>query len=166
MIECFSMASFIPSFDVNSCEFLNIRAMLQWRPCPHCDRHHALKAHGFLRAADSSIRGIRLYCSNRYSNQGCGRTFPVYFEKHIPHASLTCQQVSSLIESYQEITQDKAVELIGRIAHGICSKSTAYRWIKKFRLSQSILRSLTYLLTEPDKAQAGSVISNTWAAPP
>ena len=156
------MASFIPGFDVNSLSFLNLRALLQTRPCPHCDKHHALKAHGFLRATDSTIRGIRLDCANRYSNQGCGRTFPVYFEKHIPHASLTCQQVSRLIGSYQETTPDKGIELIGRIAHGICSQSTAYRWIKKFRLNQSTLRSQAYLLTEPEKVEAGSVLSNTW----
>ena len=156
------MASFIPSLDVNSCEFLNLRAMLQWRPCPHCDKHQALKAHGFLRSTDSSIRGIRLYCSNRYSNQGCGRTFPIYFEKHIPNASLTNQQISKLIESYQETTPDKGITLIHRVMHGICSQSTAYRWIKKFKLNQSTLRSQTYLLTAPDKTTEGSALSQTW----
>jgi len=47
--------------------------------CPHCKRFGTLNLHGYLyghgEEATVSIRGIRLYCSNRrQGNVGCGRT--------------------------------------------------------------------------------------------
>ena len=59
---------------------------------------HSLKAYGYLRKSDGTIKGIRLYCSQRNNHKGCGRTYPIYFEQHIPYASLTTRKVSNLIQ--------------------------------------------------------------------
>lgn len=55
------MSNFIPIVDVESCRFLNLRMLILAEVCPHCARTDTLKAHGFLKAACGSIRGIRLY---------------------------------------------------------------------------------------------------------
>ncbi|MCF7731464.1 MAG: hypothetical protein K9N23_07245 [Akkermansiaceae bacterium] len=47
--------------DVGSRRFLNLRMLILAEVCPHCARTDTLKAHGFVKAACGSIRGIRLY---------------------------------------------------------------------------------------------------------
>ena len=151
------MANFLPRLDPGSSEFLNLRQILLWQPCPHCRRSGTLKSHGFLRGSGNTLRGIRLYCSNRYSNRGCGRTFPVHFEGRIPHASLDLRQAAKIIgDSFRP---DRCIR---GIAADTCSMSTAYRWIKRFKLSQSLIRSRLHLITGPDKWTTGACTSKTW----
>ena len=57
--------------------------------CPHCGKLYTLKSHGSLYGIDPvkpevARRVLRFYCSNRYSNKGCGKTFSINFETIIP----------------------------------------------------------------------------------
>lgn len=57
-VESIPMPNFIPNHDAGSCRFLNLRTPLLTNPCPHFIRTEALKSHDFLKAADSTLRGI------------------------------------------------------------------------------------------------------------
>jgi hypothetical protein len=124
--------------DVGSCRFLNFRSHLLAYSCPHCQRYDNLKAHGFLKSTSGEIRGIRLYCSNRRNHGGCGHTYSIYFEDRIPHATLGAAQVGEILEAAhgsrqtQEGSTTMSTPLADAVA-AICSKSTAYRWIDRFR---------------------------------
>lgn len=59
---------------------------LKITPCPHCKRTGFLSRHGSLvgyglNQMGNAVRGaraVRIYCSNRYRSNGCGRTFSVW----------------------------------------------------------------------------------------
>lgn len=61
---------------------------LKLRPCPHCHTTGSLNAHGFLRGyglgSTRTIRGKRIYCSNRGRRKGCGRTHSLFLPSFIP----------------------------------------------------------------------------------
>ena len=150
------MANFIPQFELGSCEFLNLRLLLRSQPCLHCGSRDSLKAHGFLRTSNHMIRGIRLYCSNRDSNRGCGKTFSIHFENSIPNASLSTQQVNEII-----INKHQPPDAQKTLTRSKIAKSTRSRWLKKFNVSQSFIRPQLYLVSDPDKMATGSICSLT-----
>lgn len=156
------MANFIPNIDPDSCRFLNLRMMLRSQPCVHCGNRESLKAHGFLRSSNRILRGIRLYCSDRDSNSGCGRTFSIHFEKYLPHASHDASQVAEIIGSQCQPPDIKDRPSLREIIGSICSKSTAYRWLKQFEVRQELVRSRLYLISAPDRNVDGRSLSRTW----
>jgi len=157
------MSHFIPNILPGSCEFLNLRVQLQAQPCLHCGNRDFLKAHGFLRGISQVLRGVRFYCSNRGSNTGCGRTFSVHFEGHLPHVSHSVAQVAQVIASQCQPAGAKGIPALREVLEDICAKTTAYRWIKQFRDSQTHIRSSLYLISGPDKGGNGSILSTTWS---
>ncbi len=146
------MYRFIPDVALDSCEFLNFRLAVLSQPCPHCQCSGNLKAHGFVKtkaqrnlsSRNSDIRALRFCCSDRRSKNGCGRTFSIHFEHCIPGSTLQAQTVSSLIESFSSESRPQD-------NNNSCSRSTRYRWRKRFRLYQWQLRSLSALLRPPEK---------------
>lgn len=136
--------------DVGSCRFLNLRTHLLAYSCPHCERYDNLKAHGFLKSAGGEIRGVRLYCSNRRSHRGCGRTYSIYFEDRMPHATLGAAQVGEILEAAhggRQTPEGPATvsKPLAEAVAAICSRSSAYRWIGRFRDFQCItFRPLVY----------------------
>ena len=65
-----------------------ILSRLKLRPCPHCSTIGTLNAHGYLRgygeASSCVIRARRIFCSNRGSRPGCGRTHSFFPPNIIP----------------------------------------------------------------------------------
>lgn len=58
---------------------------LKSEPCPHCRRVGFLIGHGFVRGYaevgdETVIRGRRFFCSDRYRQRGCERTFSVLLD--------------------------------------------------------------------------------------
>ena len=157
------MANFIPLLGIHSCEFLNLRLHLQSHPCVHCGRCETLKAHGFLRSTLQEIRGIRLYCSNRDSSKGCGRTFSVHFENYIPHVTLSPKQLRDMHGGmeYQPSDSPKAPPS-NQLPHQPVPKSTVARWHRKFEFAQSLILPRLLMIHEPARDLRGNSVQRTW----
>lgn len=62
-------------------DFRNIHQNLKLTSCPHCKTTGTLILHGYFYGYDSkktnkiTVRGRRVYCSNRHRKTGCGKTF-------------------------------------------------------------------------------------------
>lgn len=68
---------------------------LKQSPCPHCgccgslNRHSRSVGNDPLRASGQSIRGQRVFCSNRGRRGGCGRTFSLVLADVLPRHTMT-----------------------------------------------------------------------------
>jgi len=154
------MANFIPRMNSESGTFLHLRWLFQQQICPHCQRSETLKSHGFLRSCHDKLRGLRLFCSNRNSNKGCGRTHSIYFDDVIANCSLDFRQVSRIIE--RVLKGGRECSQIKNVSRGICSQATAYRWIRKTKLAQAALRYQACKLEKPPRGEAPSPLARTW----
>lgn len=119
---------------------------LKAKPCRHCNQSGQLKSHGALRGIHlseprKSLRGIRIYCSNRYSNIGCGRTFSVLFSSMIPALTVRARHLS---EFFKKLLTANSIHAAWHSSHIPFSLRSAYRWVEKLKLNQAILRTAVY----------------------
>ena len=154
------MCRFIPQIDLESCEFLNFRLSVRSQPCPHCHRSEFVKAHGYLRASRkavdkiaSPIRALRFMCSARNGDSGCGKTFSIYWDHVIPHASLNSAQVGRIIETHKSHPDNLSLSELITTDHAGCSPSTVYRGRKRFTRHLAEIRSTLYLKKPPSKGR-------------
>jgi transposase-like protein len=133
----------------DNCEFLNARNLILSKPCPHCHRSGFVRPHGYRQKTHASPHASRFFCSNRYSHGGCGHTFSVFWEKSIPFASLDTKSLSKLIECVSE-QPDRTIHAIFQQSKDVLhiSLSTAYRWIRRFKLHQSTIRCALFRLVQ------------------
>ena len=115
--------------------------------------------HGYLRgyAATSHqivTRGIRFFCSDRFAKGGCGKTFSIFWANSLPHTSLRTKEFWELLE----------LTSLGKSLHNAWASSrlqlslrSAYRWVKRFKLSLPHIRSRLYTDHSVPKAWADSV---------
>lgn len=134
----------------------------QQNPCPHCQHSETLKSHGLLLGTNQQTKGFRLFCSNRNSNHGCGKTISIVFEDVIQGTQLLADEASKLLQRLCSTSKSEQPRSVEEAAEGICSRATAYRWRKKMQLSQSHFRSLTSILNSPPRMNANS-LESTWA---
>jgi hypothetical protein len=72
---------------------------LKQSSCPHCGCVGALNRHSHARGNDpaaadgQTIRGQRVFCSNRGQRDGCGRTFMLCLAEILPRHTLTASLV-------------------------------------------------------------------------
>ncbi|MFO0814270.1 MAG: hypothetical protein U0796_13670 [Gemmatales bacterium] len=113
---------------------------LKLMPCPHCQLVGTLNRHGCLVGYDESqrqvLRARRVYCSNRHSQHGCGRTFSVWLADKIRRLSLSTSAVWRFLR--QVIAGS-----IAAAARSMTERSdrTWQRVWKRFQLAQSNSRS-------------------------
>lgn len=121
-------------------EWTTLVERLKLMPCPHCQVTGTLNRHGCLMGYDESqrqtLRAHRIYCSNRHSQRGCGRTFSVWLADKIRRLSLSTSAVWRFLQQV----------IAGSIAAATRSMSersdrTWQRVWKRFQLAQSALRS-------------------------
>lgn len=157
------MYRFIPQVPLDSCQFLNFRLAVVSEPCPHCQRYGNLKSHGFVRtrtcketsSASARLRALRFYCSSRRGKNGCGKTFSIHFKNSIPGSSLPAKLISTLLSSF-------APKQSHDVKNSPCSRSTHYRWKKRFRLHQWQLRTFSALILPPlRELDPGSAVEMT-----
>jgi hypothetical protein len=79
----------------SAAEWNTMAERLKLMACPHCQVVGALIRHGYLRGFDEgsprrkTVRARRVFCSNRQTRPGCGRTFSVWCADKIRRLSLT-----------------------------------------------------------------------------
>jgi hypothetical protein len=91
---------------------------------------------GYDESQRQTLRARRVYCSNRHSQSGCGRTFSVWLADKIRHLSLSTRAVWRFLQQV----------IAGSIAAATRSMTersdrTWQRLWKRFQLAQSNLRS-------------------------
>jgi hypothetical protein len=160
-------------------ESLAIAERLKQTSCPHCKRVGTLIRHGFLYGFDDSsprrktVRGRRIFCSNRNARPGCGRTFSVWLADKVRRLSLTA---GSLWRFLQAAIAD-GIFAAGRAVDGRLSERTWQRIWQRFDRAQSNIRtalcgrcpppkSLLRPPANPARQQAAQVIAHLQAAFP
>lgn len=104
--------------------------------------------------AGSNTRGIRFFCSDRYSNGGCGRTFSIHWDTVIPRCSLLTAQILALMRVVAGGPSTHGAWYFARLSVSI---SSAYRWVAKWlKLTGHIRSGLCQRVQPPGKADAQS----------
>lgn len=132
-------------------------ALLKCSPCPHCKHSGALNRHGFLKGYDEnhfkqkSVRAIRIFCSNRVSAGGCGRTFSVWIVDKVIRLHLDAQRLWQFLErAAGSGNKSGALQTLKCDMSG----SAAYRIWKRFLHAQSVIRTALVAICPPPKQQA------------
>ncbi len=129
-------------------------ALLKCSPCPHCKHSGALNRHGFLKGYDElnfrqkAIRAIRVFCSNRGGNQGCGKTFSVWIADKVKRLFLDVKSLWEFVEQAATTgNKSRAFQQLG------CSMgdSATYRIWKRFLQAQSAIRTALAAVCSPPK---------------
>ena len=110
--------------------------------CVHCLKSDQFVSHGNIykqrTSASAEKVGKRLFCSNRSSRNGCGRTYQLYIENEVPSCRYGASQLFVFI-----------VALLANIhiceayyqATGQLETRNAWRWLNKFNGKLSDYRS-------------------------
>lgn len=138
-------------------------SLLKCRPCPHCKHTGALNRHGFLKGYDGqdfkqkAIRALRVFCSNRGSARGCGRTFSVWIADKVKRLFLDANSLWKFLDAAATTgNKSQAFQKLG------CSmsESAIYRIWKRFLNAQSVIRTaLTAFCPPPKQPPAGASLS-------
>ena len=133
-----------------SMERLSLLVALRAAGCVHCRRVDTVVGHGHLQAgACSGSRGLRLLCSDRYSNSGCGGTFSVHWDEVIPGASLAAAELLILIRALAAAPSRHAAWAATELT---LSLTGAYRWFARWeRFATSIKTWLCTVCHPPGK---------------
>jgi hypothetical protein len=136
-----------------SLDFLNFRVNIKAGGCPHCRCPSAVVGHGYLQAASGGrTRGMRYFCSNRYSNGGCGRTFSVHWDTVIPRCSLQTAQILALVRAVAGGPSTHGAWFISGLSISI---NSAYRWVAKWlKLTARIRTGLCLIVAPPGKTDS------------
>ena len=124
--------------------------------CDHCGRVGTLNGHGFVRGYGlgghaGQVRGRRLYCSNRGTRPGCGRTRMIWLRAVIPGfiaRTLTLWQVLSAIASGQSLRS------LWRSSPGDFALRSVYRWRACLREALPHLRSRLLQSCDPPASKS------------
>ena len=127
---------------------------LKCSPCPHCKQTGALNRHGFLRGYDEenfrqkAVRALRVFCSNRGSNQGCGRTFSVWISDKVKRLFLDAKSLWEFL--HQAATTGNKSQAFQKLG---CSMgdSAVYRIWKRFLQAQSTIRTALAAICPPPR---------------
>lgn len=112
-------------------------------PCPHCQAVGTLNRHGSLHGFDDTsprrqtLRGRRLFCSNRGRRPGCGRTVSVWFADRIRRLSVTTRTLGPFLR--RAVSDGLAAAT--RAATSLRSGRTWQRLWTRFDRAQSRLRT-------------------------
>ena len=135
----------IKRFYNSSKDFQQFYYGLKQIPCPHCKLIGSLILHGYLSGYDEkvygkrTIRGRRIFCSNRNRRPGCGKTFSLLAANSLKGFNICAHSLWHFLNN---------------IAKGMCkiqalrslnipfSDSTVYRLFKKFSIGQSRIRTI------------------------
>lgn len=124
-------------------EWSSIAERLKQTHCPHCKVVGTLIQHGFLFGYDErnpqrrARRARRIFCSNRNSRRGCGRTFSIWLADKIRRLSLT----SSTLWRFLQLAVFGSIAASIRAIDCHLSDRTLQRIWKRFDLSQCPIRT-------------------------
>lgn len=93
---------------------------------------------------------MAFFCSNRYSNKGCGRTYSILCLSAIPNCTARCDELYEFLSllvirgvvalAWREACRERGFTL---------SKTSAYRWVRLFKDRTHHFRSTLAIQTHP-----------------
>ena len=133
------------------------------RSCPHCDATNTLCSHGFIHKFGQfntkHLVGKRVYCSNRYQKNGCGRTFQLYLADFIPRLHFSIADFETEIQRYLHfnISDNPQENSIRR-----CNVRTRFRWFRKLEnripvIREALIKSNPLSLNLPGNASQSAL---------
>ena len=146
--------------------------------CEHCFKNDQFVSHGIIYKQRSSVHaekvGKRLFCSNRYGRNGCGRTFQLYVATEVPtyrygaaHLFLFIAALMAnmnISEAYHQATDQTEPRNAWRWLKRLMFKLSHYRRFLKYRKDDysRTLRSSSHYLTHllPTLARLFSLTTN------
>jgi hypothetical protein len=78
------------------------------------------------------------FCSNRYSNHGGGRTFPVYWDDIAPRCSIHPQALLAFLRAFATGGRPLPARKKSKLP---LSVSSAYRWARRWTLNTTHIRT-------------------------
>jgi hypothetical protein len=161
----------------DTAEWLAMAERLKQTPCPHCKVVGMLIRHGSLYGFDDSspqrktVRGRRVFCSNRNARRGCGRTFSVWIADKIKRLSLSTGGLWRFLQSAVAGSVGAALSA----TRSYLSDRTWQRIWQRFNQGQSKIRTAlsglcpppelpAKLPTEPAHRPAAQVLAHLQAA--
>ncbi len=118
---------------------------LQLEQCKHCRQTQQLVSHGFIRkkrvGGDPQAIGKRVFCSNRHSRTGCGRTMQLYLDstvRYLHHVG------SAVVAFVLALLAGISIGLAYMQARGALTPRHAYRWLNRLHVQISAYRSLLH----------------------
>lgn len=113
--------------------------------CDKCLKHDQFVSHGFIYKkqcrGDKVIIAKRIFCSNRYGRNGCGRTRQLYLAKHIPTLQYNTDHLFRFV---LELIACVSIQKAYQKATGTVNPRHAYRWLDK--LSDKLVDFRTVVL--------------------
>ena len=139
--------------------------------CTHCLSIGFLILHGFLygyiTAQDSAamqIKGHRIFCSNRYNKQGCGKTFSILLSSVIKRISLCASLLWEFLKYlFSNVSLQKITDTFNN-GKNIYSLASFYRLRRKIVHNQHFIRTkLNQICESPQETGKWSVLQQTIA---
>jgi hypothetical protein len=116
---------------------------LDAEPCRHCRQTQQLVSHGYIRKkrprAEPAKVGKRVFCSNRNSRTGCGRTMQLYLETTIRSLHHAGERLTAFILA---LMANMTVRDAYRHATGADTPRQAFRWLQRLHARLSAYRAL------------------------
>ena len=139
-------------FYKRAANFLAFYRQIKLIRCPHCQKSSYLILHGYLSGYDEksnrlkTIRGHRVFCSNRDRRQGCGRTFSVLAAHILKNYTITTQSLWNFLNNI-------VLGMNKRAAFGLLqlpfSLSSIYRLYQRIYIRQQRIRTLLLKYSPP-----------------
>lgn len=137
--------------------------------CRHCGKSCNLLSHGFIRkkqhGGQALTVGKRVFCSNRRSHDGCGRTIRLYLDSAVRRLHATAAQISAFALA---LAAGMAVAHAYLNATGNPARN-AWRWLARMRTQLSAWRSADHQpplagIAAPPRYRHQAVLRATLAA--
>ena len=142
----------IPKYYKSENEFKKIHHKLKLYKCPYCNLIGFLILHGYQKGYDKtgrapdSMRGHRIFCSNRKKRNGCGRTICILLSSILKHFTIDAGTLWDFINFI--LKGHNKAEGFRNILY-MFSISTAYRLWSIFCFNQSFIRTLLHKISKP-----------------
>lgn len=150
------MQRFFPDFDSLDRFTLSLRALGDQVSCPHCLNTRQLISHGRVYKQRSISRrvivGKRVFCSNRYQHQGCGRTFQLYVALAIPGLRYGTSEVFRFLSS---LRNGHSLEAAYTKATGQTDPRHGWRWLQRLQDNLTHFRCALQGRLEPSRVVEG-----------
>jgi hypothetical protein len=109
--------------------------------CRHCSKDDQWVSHGFVRKVRRgrviATVGKRVFCSNRDSRQGCGRTQQLYLSSGIPNMHYSTLQVALFVTQLLAgcTVEDAYCEAVDN-----ADARQAWRWVSRLTVKVGVFR--------------------------
>lgn len=144
------MQRFFPDFESLDRFTFSLGCFAEQLPCPHCAKCHQLVSHGVIYKQRSMNKrepvGKRVFCSNRYQHQGCGRTVQLYVATVTPKRQYAVAAVLAFVSA---LLREASVSAAYQTATGQANTRQAWRWLNNLMHRLTDFRTHIHRHVEP-----------------